>query len=174
MTAKNPVAYLDRLVPIALPNRLVRGAVGCTAIAIGLFIGALDAAVLVVALVTTSLHLVALGAIWALPAVLFLGFGISAIRSRPQFAPTRTGWAQRRPGRIDVILHAIATWARAHQWIFALGLAGAVFALGFVGSSRSGWDAVVGNSVGGALVAAITARLLRLWPHNRLLHWHRS
>ena len=174
MTAKNPVAYLDRLVPIALPNRLVRGAVGCTAIAIGLFIGAMDCVALLVAVVTTSPHLAALAAIWALAAVFFLGFGISAIRSRPQFAPTRTGWAQRRPGRIDVILHAIATWARAHQWIFALGLAGAVFALGFVGSSRSGWDAVVGNSVGGALVAAITARLLRLWPHNRLLHWRRS
>ncbi len=176
MTAKNPVAYLDRLVPIALPNRLIRGVVGCTAIAIGLFIGAEDCAVLLFALVTRSLHEATLGAIWALPAVLFIGFGVTAIRSRPQLAPTRAGRTQGRPDRIGAALHAISAWARAHPWTFTVGLALAVFALSFTVTDppRDGWTEVVGNAVGGLLVATITARLLGLWPHNRLLHWHRS
>jgi hypothetical protein len=65
-------------------------------------------------------------------------------------------------------------WARAYRWAFSVTLGTIVFVVASSTTSWSLWSDIVGNLIVSFIVVGIAARLLQLWPNNRLINVHSS
>jgi hypothetical protein len=70
--------------------------------------------------------------------------------------------------------HNIEQRAGAHPWLFSVSFGAVLFVLFSWLSSWVIWTDVASNAVFSVLVVGIAARLLQLWPDNRLINWHSS
>lgn len=78
--------------------------------------------------------------------------------------------------RVTQGARAVAEWARANPWPFAVGVFVLVFVveLPFSSPPWDTWENLFGNAAGGLVVVAILAGYINLWPNSRRLHWRRA
>jgi hypothetical protein len=89
-------------------------------------------------------------------------------------APAAVLVARARGGRWGEIRQRCERWASAHPWVFSLTCGTVVFVLSSWWTSWDIWTDVVGNAIFSVVVVGVAARLLQLWPNNRLINWHSS
>jgi hypothetical protein len=77
-------------------------------------------------------------------------------------------------GRWDSVRQVAEGRARAHPWTYTLCFGTLVYILSAATSSWVVWTDVVGNVILAVLLAGLAARLLGLWPNNRLIHFGRA
>jgi hypothetical protein len=77
-------------------------------------------------------------------------------------------------GRWDSLRQVAEGRARSRPWTYTLCFGSFVYVLSAATSSWVIWTDIVGNVILAALLAGFAARLLGLWPNNRLIHAGRA